>query len=426
VDDTGQGLQMQTPNLDRLAAESVMFDRMRSEALPTIPCRRGIFTGRCIFPWHPEPSYKGIVPVFPGWNPVTQDDVTVAEHLTEQGYVTSIVADAYHIWKPSMNLHRGFQGFQWMRGQESDLWRTRPLPDGHVEQFSKPGVEHSARRNRVLNQFLKNHLDVADETDMPCARTFRYAIEWLEQNRTHEKFFLYLDTFSPHEPWLTPQKYLELYDEPDYAGPKLIYGNPYGRSGLTDAEHQHLRARYAGMCTMVDHWIGELLAAVDRLGLRESTLVVLMSDHGKIIGEFGHYGMPAQDTSLALNPVPCMLRHPEGENAGRRFGGWLYNVDLTATVLSLLAVEPKADVEGENVWPAVTDGADAFRDHLVTAYKNFVSVWQEDWLYLLDTEADTVALYNLADDPARTQDVAARYADVRDDLAGKAQAVLQG
>ncbi|HIE53375.1 MAG TPA: hypothetical protein EYP85_16605 [Armatimonadetes bacterium] len=418
IDDTGESIQVQTPNLDRLAREGVMFDRLRAEALPTIPCRRGIFTGRRVFPWPDEPFYKGDTVHLPGWRPLPQGEVTLAEHLSEQGYVTALVADTYHLMKPSMNFHRGFQSFHWVRGQEFDQWQTQPLPAGYLEQYLKPEVKLEPRRLRVLSQYLKNHLYLAGEEDYPVARTFRWAIQWLERNRTHERFYLYLDTFDPHEPWLVPQRFLDLYD-PDWDGPQLIYGNPYHRSQLTAAEHHHLRARYAAVCTMVDYWIGQLLAAVDRLGLRENTLIVLMSDHGKIIGEFGHYGMPPQDTGPALSAVPCIIRHPRGENAGRRFRGWLYNIDLTATVLALMGVEPKPEVEGQNVWPAVTDGADEFRNYLVTAHAQMVAVWEEDWLYLLNSDENKAALYNLAEDIHRRNDLSARYPGVREDLAKK-------
>jgi arylsulfatase A-like enzyme len=423
LDDTGDSIHVRTPSLDKLATEAVMFDRMRAEGLPTIPCRRGIFTGRRIFPWRDEPPYKGDTVRAPGWRPLLYDDVTLAEHLSEQGYVTSLVADVYHIMKPSMNFHRGFQGFHWVRGQEYDHWKTQPLPPGYLEQHLHPRITLEARRHQVLTQFLQNHVDISNEQDWPVARTFRWAIEWLERNHSHKNFYLYIDTFSPHEPWFPPQRFLDVYD-PGWSGPKLIYANPYRRPQLTDAEHHHVRARYAAMCTMVDEWIGKLLAAVDRLKLRDNTLIVLMSDHGKIIGEFGSYGMPAEHMGYALGAVPCFIRHPKGVNAGRRFRGWLYNIDLTATVLSLLGVAPKPDVEGKNVWPAVSADDTSFRDHLVTGYVQMVSAWQEDWLYLLNTKNNTAALYNLAEDIHRKTNVADRYPGVAKDLAAKLDLVL--
>jgi len=423
IDETGPSLQVRTPSFDRLAAEATMFDRMRPESLPTIPCRRAVFTGRRTFPWADEPRYKGIYNGLPGWRPIPQDDVTVAEHLSEHGYVTAMVADVYHIMKPSMNFHRGFQSFHWERGQEYDQWQSHPLPDGLLEQHLKPGIDLSAARTRVLTQYLRNHLYLSGDDDYPSARTFRHAIEWLERNRAHDRFFLYIDTFDPHEPWLMPQRFLDMYVT-DYDGPQLICGNPYQRAQLTDAEHRYLRCRYAAVCTMIDHWVGRLLDTVDRLGLHEDTLIVLMSDHGKIIGEFGHYGMPAQDLGPVLARVPCFVRHPGGENAGKRVKGWLYNTDLVATMLSLLDVPPKPGADGDDIWPALSADVDTLRDHLVTAYGSMVAAWQDDWLYLANAENGRGALYNLAEDIHRKHDVAERYPDVRNELAMKIAAVV--
>ncbi|MFQ6097264.1 MAG: sulfatase [Armatimonadota bacterium] len=353
----------------------------------------------------------------PGWRPLPEEDVTVAEHLSQHGYVCALVADVYHLMKPAQNFHRGFHSFQWERGQEYDMWQSQPLPDGYLERYLKPGTRLAPQRSRVLVQYLKNQFYRAGDDDFQAAKTFRRAIEWLERNRGHERFFMYVDSFDPHEPFEAPQRFIDLYD-PDWRGPDLIYANIYRRDELTDAEHHHVRARYAAECTMVDYWIGQFLDAVDRLGLSESTLVVLVSDHGKILGEFNRYGMPPEDTGLALNAVPCFIRHPKGDNAGKRFDGWLYNTDLTVTVLSLMGVPPKPRTDGDNVWPAVTAG-DTFRDHLVTAYRQMIAAWQDEWLYLLDTDRDTAALYNLAEDPYRQTDVADRYPDVRKGLRRK-------
>jgi arylsulfatase A-like enzyme len=263
------------------------------------------------------------------------------------------------------------------------------------------------------------------DEDFQAARVFRQAIDWLEQNHTHKQFYLYVDSFDPHEPFEAPQRFLDLYD-PGYEGPRFIYGNLYKRSDLNDREHHNVRARYAAEVSLVDHWIGQLLETVDRLGLRENTLIVLLSDHGKILGEFGVYGMPPQCTGLALTPVPCFLRHPGGENRDQRFSGWVYNIDITATVLDLLEVDPKPGNVGRSVWSAVSSSADRFREHLVCGHApSVVSAWEEDWLYLVDTEPNAAALYNLADDPSRQTDVSDRYPSVRDDLARKLAAVAE-
>ena len=425
LDPHAEPVPVRTPSLDALAADSVVFDWMLAEALPTVPQRRGIFTGRRVFPFRDEPAVKGVTPDFPGWRPIPQTDVTVAEHLRDHGYVTAMVADTYHLMKPSMNMHRGFAGFEWVRGQENDLWRTEQPPEGVLARHLKPGAPAGEGPMRVLRQFLANHAGLSGEDDLPVARTFRRAIEWLDGNRRAGKFFLYVDTFTPHEPWLPPERLVERYD-PGYEGRRLIYGNPYRRSQLTDAEHRHLRARYAACCTLVDEWVGRLLEALDAGGRADETLVVLMSDHGKIVGEFDHYGMPAADMGTALARVPCMIRHPAARAAGTRFPGRLYNVDVTATVLGLLGVPDKPGMDGRDVWPAVAAGADRFRDVLVTGYAGVVAAWEGDWLYLQQAAGGPAALYDLAADPFRRRELARRRPDVRRRLARRADRILSG
>ncbi len=426
TDPTGDSFPVHTPSLDRLAAEGVLCTRLRSEALPTVPCRRGIFTGRRVFPWPDEPPRKGMYISFnlPGWRPLPEEDVTVAEHLSERGYVCAMIVDVYHLMKPSQNFHRGFQCYEWIRGQEYDQWHSQPLPEGYLEAHLKPGIELGPGRLRVLDQYLKNQMYREGDQDFQAARVFRTAIEWLERNHAHNSFFLYVDSFDPHEPHEAPRRFTDMYD-PDWDGPDLVYGNMYRRDELTAAEHHHLRAQYAAECSLVDYWVGRLLDAVDRLGLRDNTLVVLVSDHGKIMGEWNHYGMPPEDTGLELNAVPCLIRHPSGENAGARFTSWLYNTDVTATMLDLLGVEPKPLTDGESFWPAVASDAE-FRDHAVVGHGHMVSCWEGDWLYLVNTNQEAAALYNLAEDPFRQTDVADPYPSVREDLKARVEAVAEG
>ena len=115
-DPTGESIQVQTPSFDRLASEGVRCTRLRMEGLPTVVARRGVFTGHRVFPFDETPMPKGMYVNYPGWRPMPQSDVTVAEHLSEHGYICGLVADVYHLMKPSQNFHRGFHSFHWERG----------------------------------------------------------------------------------------------------------------------------------------------------------------------------------------------------------------------------------------------------------------------------------------------------------------------
>ena len=415
----GQG-RAQTPNMDRLAADSAVFSRCWSESLPTIPVRRAMHTLRRTFPWQQPPSPKGIYNRHAGWLPIPEPHVTIAEHLDGLGYVKALIADTYHMFKPAMNFHRFFDTFEWVRGQELDRWRSAPLRDVDPADYLPPGQEPGP----VLVQYLKNQSRRRAEEDYQSPRVFQTAIDWLRDNAQHERFMLWVDSFDPHEPWEAPRQYVDLYD-PGYEGKEYIHPGRMPASEMTEAELRHVKALYAAVVSMVDHWVGRLLDTLDEVGRRDDTVVVLVSDHGKIVGEFDAFGMNPRHTSRHLYAVPCMVRHPGGEAAGTRHDAWAYNTDLMTTALGLLGVPPMPGGEGIDLWPMVTGRADPPRDHLVCAYNAIQCVWQGEWLLTRDVENNAEALYDLNIDPEQKVNMAPDCAGVRKDMIGKLETVLR-
>ena len=98
---------IKTPNLDKLSGESVLFENAYCEGLPTLPVRTALFTG----------NYT-LTNRF--WQQLIPQDVTMAEILDEYGYLSAMITDTYHMFKPNMNFHRGFHVYRFIRGQESD------------------------------------------------------------------------------------------------------------------------------------------------------------------------------------------------------------------------------------------------------------------------------------------------------------------
>lgn len=411
---------IKTPNIDKFASESIVFTRCWSESLPTIPVRRALHTGKRTFPWHDRPRPKGIYNRHQGWRPLPEEDVTLAEHLQPLGYITGLVADTYHIFKPAMNFHRYFNSFEWIRGQEYDQWRSGKLKAVDLDHYQHPNHSLSVS----LMQYLQNQSKRKAEEDYQSPRVFRAAMECLEDNADHEKFFLWVDSFDPHEPWEAPKKYVDLYD-PGYEGREFIDPRGIPRSDMTEAEYQHVRALYAAEVTMVDHWLGRFLDKLDEVGRRDDTVLLLLSDHGKIIGEFDSFGMSANHTSRALYAVPCMIRHPKGIGAGTRVESWAYNIDVMRTAVRLLGVDPLPEAQGIDLWPTV-QGGPPVRDHFVGCYNNIACVWQDDWLYLQNTDDGTEQIYNLAADPERQNNLARSEADLRNEMSAKLDAVMRG
>src|SRR5207247_11441548 len=122
------------------------------------------------------------------------------------------------------------------------------------------------------------------EADFPGPRTTAAAARWLDDNAgVHDRFFLFVDEFDPHEPFDTPQPWASKYD-PEWEGPHLIWP-PYLKGAvekgvISEREGRQIRASYGGKLSMIDHWLGQVLATLDAKGLADDTAVILCTDHG--------------------------------------------------------------------------------------------------------------------------------------------------
>ena len=149
--------EIRTPNLDAFGKESVRFTRAFPESLPTLPVRRALHTGIRTFPFKNWIPYKEW-PATPGWTPIPEDQMTMSEILQEKGYTTAYITDVYHVFKPGMNYHRGFDEWHFIRGQEYDQWRTgytQKAPD--IDTVFTEKMDRSSTTARLFPYYLRSH-----------------------------------------------------------------------------------------------------------------------------------------------------------------------------------------------------------------------------------------------------------------------------
>ena len=370
---------IQTPNLDRLATEGIVFDNFYAEALPTLCARSVFYTGRHLWPhWQVKEHGGDHLGYQPGWHQIPEEHVTISETLQAAGYTTALVSDLYHTFKPTGNWHRGFDAWRWIWGQEQDRYITGPRDAIDLTPYIKEGT-YQQRRFQGLEQYLLNQLDRKSEEDYLCAQVLRTAAEWLDRNTGNQPFMLWCECFDPHEPWDPPTEYADRYFR-DYSGPDLIV--PIGDvSKLTKDELRRIKALYAGECSLVDTWIGHLFEVLDRRGMWDDTIVVFLSDHGTNLGERGlvqkrPWTLENQETKL-----PLIIRHPDRGLGGRRVETLLQAPDLAPTLLGLLRQEIPSTMTGCDFWPAVNRPDAALHPEIVTAYGPFAALRNKEWVY---------------------------------------------
>jgi len=397
-----------TPNLDALAAESLVLDGAYPESLPTLPTRRALYTGRRVYPFDKgDFRLKGDFVGAPGWGPIPEDQDTLAELLKAAGYRTGLIADVYHMFKPSKNYWRGFDQWTFLRGQEIDPSRSGPDPDeATIRRYLPEELEKAVpwRRDFVITA-LKNMYGREREEDYFNARVLIEASRWLEQNRDTERFFLTVESFDPHEPWFVPEHYRGMYDDGD--GPEQVISG-YREDEMSPELLRRTQANYSGLVTMCDRWFGHLVQTLRVLGLLENTLLIVTTDHGHSIGDGGYVGKRGYPSVPGVYDVPVFIRHPEGVGAGQRSDLMVNHTDLAAEVLRFAGVDAPEGLDGQCFFERAVAGGEPIRDHVTVGWGPNVTVIDGRWwlnckadgtgVLLRDLQAERPFESNVADD----------------------------
>jgi len=394
----------ETPNIDRFADDSVVFENAYPGGLPTIPVRCELMTGQETLPYRP-------------WEPLTPREITVAEILRREGYVCGLISDTYHYRAPGMNFHRAFHAYRWIRGQEYDPYVSSP-PRRRVAEYVN--ASYTEEWKARVAQFLANTDDFARTEDWFPAKVVDEAVDWLRRNRVHRKVFLWVDCFDPHEPWDPPNAF-DTYGPQGYTGPRLIL--PMG--GMADRwataeEIEHIRGLYAGEAAFVDHCLGPLFAALEELGYYDDSLVFLVTDHGHPLADHGKFLKGTDRMHSELLKVPFMVRLP-GASHARRTKALVQFADVLPTALELLGLGSNTQsMHGRSFSSVLCNGAEAHRRVIISGYHEGVDrcIRDERWSYIQRPPGEPDELYDLVNDPRERRNLVDERPDEARRLSG--------
>ncbi|QGH36942.1 sulfatase-like hydrolase/transferase [Gracilibacillus salitolerans] len=319
-----------TPNIDRLAAKGVVFDNHYSGSLPCVPARREIMTGRLNF-------------LESQWCPLQPFDETYPEELRRQSNVYShLITDHYHYFeKKGWGYHTPFNTWEFLRGQEGDNWHPR------VKDPYTPKFRGKNRRQDWVNRSIMNS---EQDEDYPTPQCFKQAINFIESNHKEDNWHLHLEVFDPHEPFMCPTRYRELYND-SWADPYHFDWPSYAPvdSDLEGKEAiEHIRKCYAGTLTMTDAWLGKFLDKMDELDMWHDTAVILTTDHGYLLGDYGYWAKNYMFDYQKLVNIPMIAYIPDSPMNGNRVSGLTSTMDLMPTLLHLHGAKPSEHVHGKS------------------------------------------------------------------------------
>ncbi len=405
TDDHGYGdvstyhpADVRTPNIDRIAAEGMLFTAMRANCTVCSPSRAALLTGR----YADRVGVPGVIRTHAenSWGYFSPNVPTLADELKSAGYHTAIVGK-WHLGLESPNTpnERGFDFFHGFLGDMMDSY-----------------VNHL----RHGNNYMRRNNDVIDPQGHATDLFSDWAIDYLRQRgkQPSQPFFLYLAYNAPHFPIEPPAQWLAKV-----------------KQRLPQLDEK--RAKNVAFVEHLDHNVGRVLAALKDAGMDQNTLVAFTSDNGGSLphaqnndpwrdGKQSHY-----DGGLR---VPFMVRWPAQITAGSRCDYAGLNFDLFPTFLELAGAKPSHELDAVSLVPLFRgDSLTAPRDLYFVRReggpqyggKSYEAIIRGDWKLLQNSPYSPLELYNLKDDPQERHNLAATNRKVFNELAAALRVHIQ-
>ena len=388
-----------TPNIDKLAESGVRFTNAYAANPVCSPTRAALMTGK-------HPNHVNITDWIPGSDPkkrpllgpqdgteLALEEITLAEKLKEKGYKTCFVGK----W------HLGDEGF-FPEDQGFDI-----NIGGH-DKGSPPGGYYSPYKNPKLSD--------GPEGEYLTYRLTDESIKFIKENQK-DPFFLYLAFYTVHTPIQASKKHIEEYEaKRERLGINEV---PHEKEGEGWTKLVQENAAFASMVASMDENVGRVLHTLKEQGLDKNTWVIFTSDNGGL-STLTRKNAPTNNGPLRAGKgwcyeggirVPLIIAGPNILDPGRIENQTAISMDYFTTILNLAGIEHENN-DGENLLPILTEGKQIDRDELFWHYPHYHgSAWKPgsalrkgDWKLVVHYENNRTELFNLANDPGETINIA--------------------
>jgi arylsulfatase A-like enzyme len=437
---------LRTPHLDALAARGVLFRRHFSQATPCGPARASLHTGMYAL------NHRSVT----NGTPLDDRHSELAADAKKAGYRPIL----FGYTDRSLDPRDRDPADPWLRTYEG---LSPSFEIGlYLPEDNGPWLAHLARRHgrsRSLAELFSGELGVPAPYPAEDSETAFLAdsfLAWLERRDAAGPWFAHLTFVKPHPPLVAPAPYHALYDPDQVPAPvraasleveasvhpwlaaKLAlpkatswYDKP---ANLDEASIRHARAIYYGLITEVDHHIGRIVAALERSGEFDRTLVLVTGDHGEMLGD--HWLLGKHGFFPQVFHVPLIMVDPSpGAARGRVVEAFTEHVDLMPTILERIGLEPPLQCDGRSLVPWLEGGDPAgwraaahcehdFRDLETLDFERALSVASDrcglcvrqskDYAYVhfnglpplcYDLRQDPHQFENIASDPTRSAEI---------------------
>ena len=376
-----------TPNIDKLAAEGMVFTRTYCQGTVCGPSRLSFMHSR----------YRG------------RAESNIGNHFIKNGYYSARVGKIYHMRVPG-DIIAGTHG-----GDIKNTWTERFNCTG--QEAHTPGDYACLNLNIFTNKLegrqstqMPHRMYVTvsyegDGSDQPDHKAATKTIELIQKNKD-KPFFIATGFVRPHYPMVAPKKYFDMYPLEDIKIPqvpkndlndipKIVHPkeNPINKM---DDNIKRMWAGYYATITFMDEQVGRIIKELERLGLRDSTAIVFTSDHGYHLGEHGYW--QKNDLHEEVTRVPLIISAP-GFKPGRS-ESITELMDIFPTLTSLTGLNTPESVQGKSLLPILKSSSAVVKDSALSFTPKGVGMRTKDWAYMKYKDGSE-ELYNMVKDPSQ-------------------------
>jgi len=400
--------QVKTPNIDRLAAQGLVFERAYCQVPVCGASRASLMTGIL-------PTESRFTDFLSRADEDVPDAMTLPQVFKDAGYTTLSNGKVFHASEDAET-----------RSWSKPAWRPSDLPFLYSLDPETTTELAESGRGRIFE-----YPDVSDDA-YADGKVAQKTIEDLGRLKSlNEPFFLACGFVRPHMPFYAPKKYWDLYERENIViadnrfrpndAPMALRGSgehkQYTHGAFeegTDEWHRMMRHGYYASTSYVDKLTGDVLNELNRLGLAENTIVVIWGDHGWHLGEHDFWGK--HNTLHNAIRVPLIIKGP-GIAADQKTTSLVESVDIFPTLCSLAGLSTPSTAQGQSFEPLLSLPAQKFRDFVYTRFKSADAIVTDRFVYTRYLD-DRRMLYDLQEDPDENQNVIdeAVYEDVVKDL----------
>jgi iduronate 2-sulfatase len=365
---------IKSPNIDKLAARGLIFERAYCQVALCNPSRTSFLTGR-------RPDATGVFDNGANFRAAHPEWITLPQWFKQHGYHAQAVGKVFH---PGCDDADSWSAPPWDPQHSTPGTATGEAlieeMKGYYGRAGQIAIQHRAAQlivsgQRTLETLKRRDLlgapwEITDGdgtgSELADARTAERAVTTLRAIKDRP-FFLAVGFLKPHLPFVAPRKYWDLYPlnetetlstpPPRGAPPAAMYDSNELRAyegvppkgPLPEEDARQLVRGYRAAVSFMDAQVGRVLDEIDQLGLRENTIVVLLGDHGWQLGE---HGIWCKHTNFELaTRAPLIITSPHMKAAGQRTPALVELVDLFPTLTALAGLPAPADLDGTSLAP---------------------------------------------------------------------------